>query len=76
MIGIRSENFDWDSMRKGPEAMLAKIEEIHDLKKNKPNEYSKTDENVERTLEISLEMMDRGFSFENIDLYKSRSAFL
>lgn len=70
-LSIRSENFDWDSMRKGPEAMFAKIEEIHDLKKNKPSEYSKTDENVERTLEISLEMMDRGFSFENIDLYKS-----
>src|SRR5699024_7237317 len=51
----------------GSEAIRARIEEIL----AKGNDASPKEKNLLTVLEISLEMCERGFSFGNVDLYKS-----
>jgi DNA polymerase-3 subunit alpha (Gram-positive type) len=38
---------------------------------NRDNPLTPKEENIEKTLQIALEMVERGYKFENIDLYKS-----
>lgn len=70
-FSVRCDKYEWAPMIKGPEAILARLKELDDLKREHPNDYSKKYEEIEKTLTVALEMYDRGIKFSNIDLYKS-----
>jgi DNA polymerase-3 subunit alpha (Gram-positive type) len=64
---VRAEDFDIEAMARGSEAIRAKIEEIN----AKGLEASNKEKNLLTVLELALEMTERGFSFQKIDIYKS-----
>ncbi|MEH7094610.1 PolC-type DNA polymerase III [Neobacillus vireti] len=64
---VRAEDFDIEAMSRGSEAIRAKLEEIN----AKGLEASNKEKNLLTVLELALEMTERGFSFQNYDLYKS-----
>lgn len=67
---VRAEDFDIEAMSRGPEAIRAKIEEIN----AKGLEASNKEKNLLTVLELALEMTQRGFVFQNYDLYKSSAS--
>lgn len=67
---VRAEDFDIEIMTRGPEAIRAKMEEIN----AKGLEASNKEKSLLTVLELALEMTQRGFSFQNYDLYKSAAA--
>ena len=64
---VRAEDFDIETMSRGSEAIRAKIEEIN----AKGLEASNKEKNLLTVLELALEMTERGFIFQNYDLYNS-----
>ena len=64
---VRAEDFDLDSMVKGSNSIRAQIEEIN----AKGLEASTKEKNLLTVLELALEMCERGFSFQKVDLYRS-----
>ncbi|MBD1380048.1 PolC-type DNA polymerase III [Metabacillus arenae] len=67
---VRADDFDIDSMVKGSTAIRAKIEEIN----AKGLDASPKEKNLLTVLELSLEMCERGYGFQKVDLYKSSAA--
>lgn len=68
-FSIRCTDFDIETMIKGYDAIKNKISEIA----IKGYDATNKDSSIKDVLEISLEMYARGFTFGNIDLYKSDS---
>ncbi|MBA2873955.1 PolC-type DNA polymerase III [Thermaerobacillus caldiproteolyticus] len=66
---VRAEDFDLDAMIKGSAAIRKRIEEIN----AKGLDASAKEKSLLTVLEIALEMCERGFSFKNIDLYRSQA---
>lgn len=66
-FSIRASDFELDTMVKGSEALRNRIREI----KDKGNDASPKEKTLLTVLEVSLEMCERGFSFQKVDLYKS-----
>lgn len=64
---VRAEDFEVDAMARGSHALRTKIEEIT----VKGLDASTKEKNTLTVLELALEMCERGFSFQKIDLYKS-----
>jgi len=64
---VRAEDFDIEAMSRGSEAIRAKLGEIN----AKGLEASNKEKNLLTVLELALEMTERGYSFQNYDLYKS-----
>ncbi|MCM3689877.1 PolC-type DNA polymerase III [Neobacillus niacini] len=64
---VRAEDFDIEAMSRGSESIRAIIEDIN----AKGLEASNKEKNLLTVLELSLEMTERGFTFQNYDLYKS-----
>jgi len=71
-FSLRSKQYDIETMIKGEKAIIDKLEEFANKEKNK-QKLSTKEEQIEKTLEVALEMYQRGFIFGNIDLYKSNS---
>lgn len=69
-FSIRADDFDIDVMRKGSAAIRMKIEEIE----KKGLEASPKEKNLLTVLELALEMCERGFGFQSVDLYRSEAA--
>ncbi|MGJ7913222.1 PolC-type DNA polymerase III, partial [Neobacillus sp. LXY-1] len=67
---VRAEDFDIEAMARGSESIRAKIEEIN----AKGLDASNKEKNLLTVLELALEMTERGFTFQNYDLYKSASS--
>lgn len=67
----RCDNYEWETMLGGEKAILKRLDELADFKKSNAKEYSKKYEEIEKVLNVSLEMYDRGYKFRNIDLYES-----
>ncbi|MDP4083070.1 MAG: PolC-type DNA polymerase III [Bacillota bacterium] len=67
---VRAEDFDIEAMVKGSEAIRSKIAEIN----AKGLDASTKEKNLLTVLELALEMSERGFSFQKINLYKSDAA--
>lgn len=72
-FSVRVDKFNWEAMRKGPEAIMKALDEMDKLKRDHPGDFTKTDEEVVKTLKVSLEMYDRGIVFSPIDLKESDS---
>lgn len=66
-FSIRAEQFDSEIMTSGKSKVREKMADIKRL----GNEAKKTDQDMYSTLELVLEMYERGFDFLPIDLYKS-----
>ncbi len=67
---VRASDFELDTMVKGSEAIRARIEEIL----NKGNDASPKEKSLLTVLELALEMCERGFSFQKVDLYRSKAS--
>lgn len=66
---VRAEDFDLDAMIKGSAAIRKRIEEIN----AKGIQATAKEKSLLTVLEVALEMCERGFSFKNIDLYRSQA---
>ncbi|MDX8046975.1 PolC-type DNA polymerase III [Gracilibacillus sp. S3-1-1] len=64
---VRADDFELDTMIKGSEAIKKRIKEITE----KGNDASPKEKSLLTVLEISLEMVERGFNFKKVDLYRS-----
>ncbi|HHW38917.1 MAG TPA: PolC-type DNA polymerase III [Bacillales bacterium] len=67
---VRADDFDVEAMVKGSNAIRSKIDDIV----AKGLEASTKEKNLQTVLELALEMCERGFSFQKIDLYRSSAA--
>lgn len=68
-FSVRAVDFDLIAMSKGKEAVKARMKEIMD----KGLEASAKEKNLLTVLEIANEMLERGFEFKMVDLYKSHA---
>jgi DNA polymerase III subunit alpha, Gram-positive type len=64
---VRAEDFDIDTMVKGSQAIRARIMEINE----KGLDASPKEKSLLTVLELALEMCERGFRFQRVDLYRS-----
>src|SRR5690625_1146931 len=69
-LSVRAADFELDTMVKGSEALKERIE--YTLAKG--NDATPKEKSLLTVLEVSLEMCERGFSFQRVDLYKSSAA--
>lgn len=67
---VRAGDFELDTMIKGSDAIRKRIDEIN----KKGNDASPKEKNLLVVLELSLEMNERGFSFQKVNLYKSSAS--
>ncbi|WP_243354325.1 PolC-type DNA polymerase III [Bacillus litorisediminis] len=67
---VRAEDFDIEAMARGSNAIRARIEEIQ----AKGLDASAKEKNLLTVLELALEMCERGFSFQRVDLYRSHAS--
>ncbi|RYM07151.1 PolC-type DNA polymerase III [Sporolactobacillus sp. THM7-7] len=66
-FSVRADDFDIDVMKRGEEAIQAKMDEIE----QKGNDASPKEKSLLTVLELALEMCARGFRFQSVDLYRS-----
>ncbi|MRH42297.1 PolC-type DNA polymerase III [Aquibacillus halophilus] len=66
-FSVRAGDFDLDVMVKGSAPIKKRVEEII----SKGNDASPKEKNLLTVLEIALEMNERGFSFQKVNLYNS-----
>ena len=70
-FSTRSKQFDIRAMMEGKQAIIARIEQIRELREK--HMQSPKDDEIEKTLIIALEMAERGYEFGTLDLYKSEA---
>src|SRR5699024_9170242 len=68
-FSVRAADFEIDTMIKGSKAIRQRIETIT----KKGNDASPKEKSLLTVLEIALEMCERGFSFQRVDLYRSKA---
>lgn len=68
-FSTRSKQYDIKAMVNGKQAIIRRIEEINALKEKRMQ--APKDDEIHKTLLIALEMCERGYKIENIDLYRS-----
>lgn len=66
-FSIRASDFELDTMVNGSEALRNRINEI----KGKGNDAPPKERSLLTVLEVALEMCERGYSFQKVDLYRS-----
>lgn len=66
---VRAEDFDLEAMVRGSSSLRAKIEEIN----AKGLDASTKEKSLLTVLELCLEMCERGFQFQRVDLYRSKA---
>src|SRR5699024_2327095 len=66
-FSVRADDFDLVAMSRGKAAVKARMDEINE----KGMEASTKEKNLLTVLELANEMLERGFEFGMIDLYKS-----
>ncbi|HLQ97940.1 MAG TPA: PolC-type DNA polymerase III [Candidatus Dormibacteraeota bacterium] len=69
-FSVRAKDFDLQTMVKGSDALREQIKEIN----AKGNDASPKEKSLLNVLHIALEMCERGFSFQKVDLYRSDAA--
>lgn len=69
---IRGDNFDLKTMISGQEAILKAISDFDEQRQKA--ELNPRDTNILENLQLTLEMMNRGYKLANIDLYKSEAS--
>lgn len=74
-FSIRCDAYDIETMIKGENAIRQRMTDINDMMKNNETkrDVTKKDKDTYNTLELALEMVLRGYYFENINLMTSTS---
>ncbi|WP_124219978.1 PolC-type DNA polymerase III [Aquisalibacillus elongatus] len=67
---VRASDFELDTMVKGSEAIRSRVQEILD----KGNDATPKEKSLLTVLELALEMCERGYSFQKVDLYRSTAS--
>src|SRR5699024_9782521 len=67
---VRARDFELKTMIQGKEAIKTRMKEITD----QGNDASPKEKNLLTVLHVCLEMYERGYSFQNVDLYRSAAA--
>ncbi|MBS4177086.1 PolC-type DNA polymerase III [Bacillus sp. FJAT-49731] len=67
---VRADDFDLEAMVRGSQTLRARIEEIN----AKGLEATTKEKNLLTVLELSLEMCERKFQFQRVDLYRSSAS--
>ena len=70
-FSIRAKAFELKTMSAGLDAVKARMEDIKE--KRQRNEATNVENDLFTTLEIVNEMLERGFTFGQLDLYKSQA---
>ena len=70
-FSVRSKQYDIRTMIKGKDAIINKIEELKTKQRISNEKLSPKEQEQLKTLINALEMVQRGYSFSNIDIYKS-----
>ena len=70
-FSIRSDDWDIKTMIEGEDSVIAKIKEWTPRMHDRENPLSTKETKQYKTLLIALEMLERGYKFANIDLYRS-----
>ena len=70
-FSVRSDDWDIRTMIAGEDAVIARIEEWKPRLHDNANPLSPKEKNQYKTLLVALEMLERGYTFANIDLYRS-----
>ena len=70
-FSVRSKQYDIKTMIKGKDAIISKIEELRTQQRVSNVKLSPKEQEQLKTLINALEMVQRGYKFENIDLYRS-----
>lgn len=70
-FSVRSKQYDIEAMIKGRDAIINRLDELKLKSKSKTDKLSPKEADQIVTLQIALEMVQRGYKFENINLYKS-----
>ncbi|RYL95308.1 PolC-type DNA polymerase III [Sporolactobacillus sp. THM7-4] len=66
-FSVRADDFDIDVMKQGSAAIKDKMDEIE----KKGNDAMPKEKSLLTVLELGLEMCERGFGFQSVDLYRS-----
>ena len=72
-FSVRSKQYDIHTMIKGKDAIISKIEELKMRQRVSNEKLSPKEQEQLKTLINALEMVQRGYKFSNIDLYKSKA---
>ena len=72
-FSVRSDDWDIRTMIAGEDAVIARIEEWKPRLHDNVNPLSAKEKNQYKTLLVALEMLERGYTFANIDLYRSEA---
>ncbi len=70
-FSIRSDDWDIAAMIQGEDAVKHGITELRTRQNDRDNPLKPKEVNILKTLQIALEMLERGYKFANIDLYRS-----
>ena len=70
-FSVRSKQYDIIPMIKGEEAIINRLEQLRVKEKTTGEKLTPKEEDQYKTLQIAIEMAQRGYKFENISLYKS-----
>ena len=72
---LRCDQYDIETMIKGIDAIYAKLNEFKQRRSSKNPELalSNKEEEIEKTLNVALEMTERGYTFQNINLKLSEA---
>ena len=68
---VRSKQYDIKTMIRGKDAIISKIEELRTRQRVSNEKLSPKEQEQLKTLINALEMVQRGYKFSNIDLYRS-----
>ena len=70
-FSVRSKQYDIQTMIKGEMAIVDRLDELKMKQNQRIETLTPKEEEIVKTLQIAVEMVQRGYSFGNIDLYKS-----
>ena len=70
-FSVRSKQYDINTMIRGEEAIIERLEQLKHREKQGGEKLSPKEQEQYKTLQIALEMVERGYKFSNIDLYRS-----
>ena len=68
---VRSDQYDIEALVSGETAVIDKIEELRAKNRIKGEKLSNKEDEILKTLQVALEMIQRGYKFVNISLEKS-----
>ena len=72
-FSVRCDQYDIESMIKGENAIINKLDELKLKSRSKTEKLSPKETEQIKTLSMALEMVQRGYTFENIDIDRSDS---